>query len=443
MLLKTFQNGFALSLALELPYITRFALSTNPVANQPGARFCSFLQPSFKVNAVCTGLTRMRRTAKRSRMQEAQNSLSTDSKFVVVAHLKEARSSASETVAEVEMLRLLGPPSEDAQSLPPLDESIKTVNLDYLIDVLTSKHNVVIHTCSNLASCLALAATYKAKVDTPIVKLDDELIRSKRKRAKRKVLTDDADGNEVVVVDSIEGLDIEGVDADDLEDLDATASFGTMLEVVVPTRERRAQPPETCSPCSQIPQVPHTSIGSAGISDASSVVGCRRGGEENKVVRVYTDGCALGNGAENARAGYGVWFGDHDSRNESGPLPFERQTNQRAELFALHRAIVIFRSLTSSEDNPSAMLICTDSDYSIKCLTLWRHPWQKNGWKSTSGKPVMNLDLIRPLIDDFDDRIKRYGPQSIRLQHVKGHAGIYGNEKADQLAKKGAMQSRL
>ncbi|KXS21183.1 hypothetical protein M427DRAFT_51444 [Gonapodya prolifera JEL478] len=46
---------------------------------------------------------------------------------------------------------------------------------------------------------------------------------------------------------------------------------------------------------------------------------------------VDADGCCLGNGTNNARAGIGVYFGPNDSRNVGAPL-YGTQTNQRAEL---------------------------------------------------------------------------------------------------------------
>ena len=55
---------------------------------------------------------------------------------------------------------------------------------------------------------------------------------------------------------------------------------------------------------------------------------------------VYVDGVCLDNGKPWARAGYGVWFGNNNSLNSSGPLS-GRQTNQEAELQAAIEAIRI------------------------------------------------------------------------------------------------------
>ena len=59
-------------------------------------------------------------------------------------------------------------------------------------------------------------------------------------------------------------------------------------------------------------------------------------------INVYTDGACVNNGKPDARAGFGVWFGENDPRNVSesftGP-----QTNNRAELLAIIRALTILR----------------------------------------------------------------------------------------------------
>ena len=59
---------------------------------------------------------------------------------------------------------------------------------------------------------------------------------------------------------------------------------------------------------------------------------------------VYVDGACRNNGRENAKGGYGVYYGDEDPRNVSVPLDRVdpngiRPTNQRAELWAMNHAL--------------------------------------------------------------------------------------------------------
>ena len=56
--------------------------------------------------------------------------------------------------------------------------------------------------------------------------------------------------------------------------------------------------------------------------------------------------------------------------------------------------------------------------------------WKKRGWKTASKTAVKNEDLWRRL----DALIVSH---QIEWLWVKGHSGIIGNERADQLANKG------
>lgn len=70
-------------------------------------------------------------------------------------------------------------------------------------------------------------------------------------------------------------------------------------------------------------------------------------------------------------------------------------------------------------------------------MTLFLPNWIKNGWRTTSG-PVKNADMIRHLLVLLR---RRKGP--VRFKHVRGHSGHTGNDRADELARKGAIMSPL
>lgn len=129
---------------------------------------------------------------------------------------------------------------------------------------------------------------------------------------------------------------------------------------------------------------------------------------------IYTDGAYAG-----VKAGIGVWFGDNDKRNVSELMPLENHTNQRAELYAILRALQI---------ESGNIHIYTDSVYSINCMSAWIHDWVQNGWKTSTGS-VKNKDIIEQIYALSQGR-------NIKFSHVDGHSGIYGNEEADRLAKK-------
>ena len=76
------------------------------------------------------------------------------------------------------------------------------------------------------------------------------------------------------------------------------------------------------------------------------------------------------------------------------------------------------------------IVLFTDSTYVLKGITEWIHGWKKRGWKKSDKKPVINKDLWQQL--DALNSVR-----DIQWKWVKGHAGDVGNEKADELARKG------
>ncbi|KAL8642172.1 MAG: hypothetical protein Q9228_001102 [Teloschistes exilis] len=158
------------------------------------------------------------------------------------------------------------------------------------------------------------------------------------------------------------------------------------------------------------------------------------GPAQSGALRIHTDGSALGNGQAGAFAGVGVYFGPGDKRNVSETLPGPRQTNQRAELTAILRALEI---VPKNRD----VSIITDSKYAIDCVTVWHINWRKNGWKNASGKAVENKDLIENILAKIDER-KSLQVQS-EFEWVKGHAQHPGNVEADRLAVEGARKGAM
>ncbi len=45
------------------------------------------------------------------------------------------------------------------------------------------------------------------------------------------------------------------------------------------------------------------------------------------------------------------------------------------------------------------MELQTDSEFLINCMTKWINDWKANGWKKTTGEPVVN----RPELEELDE----------------------------------------
>ncbi|NP_001272738.1 ribonuclease H1 [Otolemur garnettii] len=145
-------------------------------------------------------------------------------------------------------------------------------------------------------------------------------------------------------------------------------------------------------------------------------------------VVVYTDGCCSSNGRRRARAGIGVYWGPGHPLNVGIRLP-GRQTNQRAEIHAACKAIE-----QAKAQNINKLVLYTDSMFTINGITNWVQGWKKNGWRTSTGKEVINKEdfmALEELTQDMD----------IQWMHIPGHSGFTGNEEADRLAREGAKQS--
>ncbi|EJD46568.1 RnaseH-domain-containing protein [Auricularia subglabra TFB-10046 SS5] len=183
-------------------------------------------------------------------------------------------------------------------------------------------------------------------------------------------------------------------------------------------------------PSNALPAAPAAPSKTNGASVACTLLPPVPTDEEHLWDVLYTDGACSnnGNGAA-ALAGIGVWSADDKTRRVSERCPGE-QTNNRAELIA------IIRALESTPFGGKQLLVKTDSEYARNCVYQWMSKWNENGWKNAHGQPVKNQPLILYLAALLQLREMR---GKVRLQHVRGHSGDTGNEAADSLARAGAL----
>jgi ribonuclease HI len=140
-------------------------------------------------------------------------------------------------------------------------------------------------------------------------------------------------------------------------------------------------------------------------------------------VIVHTDGACSGN------PGPGGWGAILQSGGKTRELKGGElaTTNNRMELMA---AIQALEALTRD----CRVELHTDSQYVMKGISEWIHNWKRRGWMTADKKAVKNDDLWKRL-------------DAARLRHqvdwrwVKGHAGHELNERADQLAREGMLET--
>ena len=147
-------------------------------------------------------------------------------------------------------------------------------------------------------------------------------------------------------------------------------------------------------------------------------------------VLVWTDGACRGNPGPGGWAAIVVREGA-EPLELSGGEP--HTTNNRMEYTA---ALEGLRSLPPS----SRVCIVTDSRLMLDSMTKWIAGWKRKGWKTASGDPVKNQDLVRAL----EAELARH---DVRWHWVRGHetgaahAHKALNDRADRLAVAAARQA--
>ena len=144
------------------------------------------------------------------------------------------------------------------------------------------------------------------------------------------------------------------------------------------------------------------------------------------MINVFTDGACSNNGKQNAKAGIGVFFEENDPRNVSRRVD-GKQTNNTAELTAI---VVVFDILREDIEQGKNIIIHSDSEYSINCMTKWGVKWAKDNW---SKKTIKNLELVKKGYELFQQF------PNVSISHVKAHTESMdplsvGNRGADRLA---------
>lgn len=140
--------------------------------------------------------------------------------------------------------------------------------------------------------------------------------------------------------------------------------------------------------------------------------------QEKKHVTLYTDGACSGNPGAGGWGAILIFNGIE--RELSGGEPYT--TNNRMELMAVIKGLEALKY-------PCAVEIYSDSAYTVNAFVNgWISSWEKNGWKKSDNKAVLNVDLWQSLI-------KLTNIHEVEFKKVKGHADNEYNNRCDALAR--------
>ncbi len=142
--------------------------------------------------------------------------------------------------------------------------------------------------------------------------------------------------------------------------------------------------------------------------------------QEQSIV-VFTDGAAKGNPGP---GGWGAVIVSPAGEVAELGGAVAPTTNNKMELTGAIQALTYVR------EQPGPLALYTDSTYVITGIREWIFGWMRRGWKTATGGDVLNRDLWEQLWALVTAR----GKGAIEWHYVRGHVGIPGNERVDEIA---------
>lgn len=149
-------------------------------------------------------------------------------------------------------------------------------------------------------------------------------------------------------------------------------------------------------------------------------------------VKLFTDGAARGN--PEGPGGYGAILQYTDSNGtlheKEMSAGYKQTTNNRMELLGVITGLEALKK-------PCEVEVISDSKYVTDAFNQnWVENWIQKGWRTSTNKPVKNIDLWKRLIV----LVKQH---DVTFTWVKGHDGHLENERCDRLATSAADGSNL
>lgn len=103
-------------------------------------------------------------------------------------------------------------------------------------------------------------------------------------------------------------------------------------------------------------------------------------------------------------------------------------TNNEMELMALYELLKFLYIKVNPHDENQKIKVYSDSGYVVNTINEARYVnWMYNGWKISDGSDVKNAELWKDVISIYREFY------NLELIHIRGHIGIYGNERCDKL----------
>jgi len=150
-------------------------------------------------------------------------------------------------------------------------------------------------------------------------------------------------------------------------------------------------------------------------------------------ILVFADGACKGNPGP---GGFGAIVVTPDGWVKELGGGDRHTTNNRMELMG------VIAALEWLATKPGAIDIHTDSTYVIRGITQWVWAWRNRDWKTAEGKDVLNVELWKRMLAALAKRGPKSKEAPINWHYVRGHTGVPGNERCDEISVNYATSGR-
>jgi len=140
---------------------------------------------------------------------------------------------------------------------------------------------------------------------------------------------------------------------------------------------------------------------------------------------IFTDGSCKKKPDGTTTSGLGVYLGEECCNIKE---IYNDKTNNQCELLAIDIAFkIILKCINEVIKHNKKINIVSDSEYSIKCASLWISKWKDNNWKTASGGDVKNKSIICSIdksmntIREANSKLPDTHKVKVKLIHVNSH----------------------
>jgi ribonuclease HI len=149
-------------------------------------------------------------------------------------------------------------------------------------------------------------------------------------------------------------------------------------------------------------------------------------------LQIFADGCYEPISGQGGWA-FVAYLNVAEIASDCGGVP--NSANNSMELMALLKALIWINCNAIGEP----VAIWSDSIYAVKGCNSWRHIWKNNGWRKRGpnanlrSRTIANSELWKAIDLQLSQN------HLVTIAWCKGHSGIDGNERADELADNGRL----